>query len=550
MEKISLVDVNGQPLRYTPAHNAASRNSDELASWNANEYSADGALLPELVTLRNRTKDVIRNDGVMSGAVQTHLDNIIGSGLRLNSKPDWAILGLKDAKAQREWERMTQAKFCNWAYSQDNCIDASRRMRFPALLAQAYRSYLTSFEILATAEWLPEPGKKYATAIQMIDPARLSNPQGQMNTNKLRAGVALGNMGEPLGYNIASALLSESFINTGAPLRSWKYVPKETPWGRKLVLHHYDTEEPGQSRGKNGFVSVLAKSKMLEKFKGVTLQASILNAMYAAVISSNLDWQTVGTAVGAGEQVSGDTEYMNNVTNFHGDNGIRFNGVKIPHLYPNEKLELMSPQHPVAAFESFERAVLRHMSAGANLTYEQLSRDYSQTNYSGARAGMLEVWRFFNGKHVNIAAPFATDIYSLWLEEAIDLGEVELPAGTPDFYEEKHAWCGCKWIGPGRSHIDPEKEANATKMEYGLCLTTLEKEASARGEDWEDLLLQRQQEHDRMVELGIDPQAIMLAAMNAKPSSTVGKDGIETPAAPAAAPAPAPAKPKKENANA
>ncbi len=64
-------------------------------------------------------------------------------------------------------------------------------------------------------------------------------------------------------------------------------------------------------------------------------------------------------------------------------------------------------------------------AAGTNSTYEQIARDYSQTNYSGARAGLMETWKFFLSKRQLIAGRFATEIYLLWLEEAISLGNVK-----------------------------------------------------------------------------------------------------------------------------
>jgi lambda family phage portal protein len=536
----AIVDQYGREIRSDPfrgAHSAAgnvfeaaNQFSAELGSWYAPEITADSALLPNLKTLRGRHHDAVRNNGFMSGAVQTHLDNIIGSGLRLNVRPDWKYLGLdKDSDSDRtaEWERMTQAKFRNWAYDVNNYCDASRRKNFAGIMAQAYRSYLTSFEILGTSEWIERRGSKFRTAIQMIDPARLSNPNGQVDSNRLRAGVELGDMGDPIAHHISSSL--DQFADYSNPVRKWTRVPTETEWGRKLVLHRYDEEQPGQSRGKTGIVSVLSKLKMLEKFEGVTLQASILNAMYAAVIESSMDWQSVASGLGAVGNDNPLSVYMGNVADYHGDKGIRFNGVKIPHLFPGEQLKMTAPEHPSAQFNMFEEAALRYLSAGANLTYEQFSRDWSKSNYSSARGALLEVWRFFNGRHAHIAAPFATDVYLLWLEEAIDNSEVELLSGAPDFYEAKTAWGGCKWIGPGRSHIDPEKEANATRIEYGMHLTTLEEEAALRGRDWEEVLEQRKQEDKRMRQLGLNPEAVLAAALNAKPTGMPAQE----PAAPA-----------------
>lgn len=495
-----LVDHTGRPLRSAQSHQAADLVGNELRSWTPELLSADGELLPELDTLRARTADMIRNHGLTSGAVQTHLDNIIGGGLRLSAKPDWRALGLS-AEWAREWQRDVESKYALWATDPDKHCDASLRKTVPQMLAQAYRSYLTAFEILATAEWVERPGARYRTAIQMIDPARLSNPDGRQDSDTLRAGVELGPYGEPLAYWIASGLQGDPFQWMTA--RRWRRVPRATAWGRPLVIHIYDEERAGQSRGKNGIVSVLARMKMLEKYEQVHLQAAILNAMYAAVIESSMDWSSVGTALGAGSQNDSVYGYMTNRAAWHQEGNVRYNGVKIPHLYPGEKLSLLAPQHPNAAFASFEEAALRYLAGGFNLSYEQFSRDYSKSNYSSARAAMLETWRFFTSRRKFIAYPFATAIYSLWLEEAIDRGDVTIPTGAPTFYAAKAAWTRCKWIGPGRGHIDPLKEANATRIEYYLGLTTLEKEAAERGEDWEEILEQRAEEQAMAKRLGV-----------------------------------------------
>lgn len=503
-----ILDAQGRPITSmrSTAYEAADRTSRELASWNVGSWSGDGALLGELETLRDRTEDMIRNHGIASGAVQIHLDNIIGPGLLLDARPDRRALGLKDderADELDEFENLIESKFENYVEDLGCYIDASRRSRFSEMCAIGYRSYLTSFEILGTAEWLRRPGTPYRTAIQLIDPARLCNPDGRPNSDRLRAGVAMDDMGAPIGYWFVSHLMSDGLITN--QLRQWKYVPREMPNGRANVIHIYDQAKAGQTRGQNGIVSILAKLKMLEKFEKATLQAAILNAMYAAVIQSSLDWESVAQSMGAGEN-DPTLAYLGNRKEWHEESNVRFNGVKIPHLFPGEELKLLSPEHPNAAFNSFEEATLRYIAAGFNLTYEQLSRDYSKTNYSSARAAMLEAWRFFSGKQYTVAGKFASMVYQLWFEEAVERGELVLPAGLPGFYEAKSAWTRCHWIGPGRGHIDPLKEANATKVELSMGLSTMQIEAGLRGRRWQDLIDQSSQEERYMKKRGIDPE--------------------------------------------
>ena len=522
-----LVDSAGNPfksdtlLRARTAHDAASKVSSELSSWRAPSLSADGELLGELETLRDRTRDMIRNHGLMSGAVQTHLDNVIGAGWRLNAKPDWRELGITDVDVRSEWEQSTEALWRRYAEDIDCNVDATRRTNFAGIMAQAYRSYLTSFEILATAEWVEDP-YYYNTRIQMLDPARLSNPNSVPDNDRLRAGVAKDALGAPIAYWISTE--NEAAFASFSGTKTWKRIPRATAWGRTQVIHIFDSDRIGATRGKGSIVSALLKGKMVDKWDKAHLEASILNAMYAAVIESSLDWQATAAAIGAGVSETDPTlTYMDNRAEFHKDATIRFNGVKIPHLFPGEQLKLTAPQHPNAAFEKFHQFADRYMAAAWNLTYEQYSRDYSQTNYSSGRAALLEVWKFFNGRQQFIAGPFARQGYSLWLEEAIDNGDVKLPAGAPDFYAAKNAWTRCRWIGPGRGSLDPEKDNNAKKLAYGMYQTSLEEMASEEGRDWRDTIDQRAVEKAYMIKMGVDPQPLQDSALNTKPS-TPGKD--------------------------
>nr|VFK57021.1 MAG: hypothetical protein BECKTUN1418D_GA0071000_105719 [Candidatus Kentron sp. TUN]VFK60519.1 MAG: hypothetical protein BECKTUN1418F_GA0071002_12178 [Candidatus Kentron sp. TUN]VFK69843.1 MAG: hypothetical protein BECKTUN1418E_GA0071001_12168 [Candidatus Kentron sp. TUN] len=50
---------------------------------------------------------------------------------------------------------------------------------------------------------------------------------------------------------------------------------------------------------------------------------------------------------------------------------------------------------------------------------------------------MLEAWKFFSIRRQFTGQHFARQVYALWLEEALDKGDVSLPTGAPDFYNAK-----------------------------------------------------------------------------------------------------------------
>ncbi|MCU7839763.1 MAG: phage portal protein [Candidatus Thiodiazotropha sp. (ex Troendleina suluensis)] len=497
-----IVDTSGRPLvSMTGAHRAA-RFDHDMLSYAPPLRSADADLLPDMRTMVSRALDQSRNYPMVSGANQIHLDNIIGSGLRLSAKPDYRWLGL-DAEWAAEWSRDVELFFRNYVEDPDCWIDASRRLTFGAMLGLAYRQYLTTGDILASTEWLPRRNAALSTAIQMIDPARLSNPHGLADANKLRGGVEMDRMGAPIAYHIRSAMEGDNWFY-GADTYSWKRVSRETKWGRAKIIHIFEQERPGQSRGKSRLASVIAKGYGLEKFHDVSLEASIINSMYAAVIETEFNFAQAAQALDATDLASAANGVLSSQQAFQkGSQAVQMGGVKIPHLYPGERFNFMPSNHPGPNFAEFEKAFNRHMAAGQNLPYEMYARDYSETNYSGARAGLQEAWKFFTSRRELIGGRFATQVYTLVLEEGIDKGHIKLPPGSPDFYQGKAAYTRCRWIGPGKGQIDPLKESKADELEMDMGTLTLEEACARRGLDWQENLEQIAREQAFKEQMGI-----------------------------------------------
>jgi len=500
-----IVDVSGRPFAEASGYRAGQYDNDML-SWSPSIRSADAELLPDMKTMVARGYDLQRNNSFTSGGIQIHKDNIIGSGLILSAKPNYRLLGL-DVEWAAEWSRNTEAKFRAYCEDPDCYIDAGRRNWFGGLLLLGYTQYLTAGEILALGEWLPGRGGNYSTAIQMVDPTRLSNPQNVMDTDRLRAGVSMDNMGAAHTYHIRSALQSDGRF-AGAKTHEWVSVPRETTWGRQRVIHIFEQERAGQTRGKTGLATIIANSFKLGKFKDASLESAIINSLYAGIMRTDMDYARAAETLGADDLPEYQKSVLNSASAFYGDKAVKVGGSKVLRLFPGDSFDFTTPQHPGPNFADFEQSFLKELAAGWNLTYEQLSRDYTKTNYSGARAGLQEAWKFFTSRRELIGGRFASGIYTLWLEEAIDKGEVELPPGAPDFYEAKAAYCRARWIGPGKGTVDPLKEAKADELEMDMGTLTFEDACASRGKDWEDQMDQLQREKQAREQRGLTREDI------------------------------------------
>lgn len=525
MPTITIRDEKGralEPQANSGAYEGASRRGQELASWNAPIMSADAEITRDKLQMDARGRDMTRNDGYVVGAMNIRRDSIVGDQYVLNAQPVYEAIGADEAWAE-EFQRTVEAKFDLWWDSDECWPDAARLSTGTGLVRLALAQHFMQGEVLATAEWLRSSAMRrpYSTAIQMVDPDRLSNPQGLADTRFLRGGVEVDQFGAAIAYHFRLAHPYEQFFDATAPSFEWKRVLARKNWGRLQVIHIFERDRASQTRAVSHMVSVLKQMRMTKKFQEIVLQSAVVNATYAAAIESELPPEVIAEALGTGTGDSnGVSRYLEQLAAYSGGSrALQIDGIKIPHLFPGTKLNFKTPNAPGNSFAAYEQSLLRHIASALGLSYEQFSRDYTQTNYSSARASMVETWKGMQAIKKMIADRFATSIYALWLEEAINKGEVPLPRGAgPEFFYEglnREALTKCVWIGASRGQIDEFKETQAADLRVKARFSTLEAEIARIGGDWRRVLRQQAREKKMLEELGLVPTAAELAAQAA-----------------------------------
>lgn len=501
--------VTAEPGKSTPMasvyaplaepYAGAAQYSQELASWRPNLGSGNSDYLPGRDTMVARQRDLVRNSGWASGAVSRKLDSIIGASFRLVSRPDYRQLGQTPEWAH-EFALEAQAGWRRFAEDPDNYVDATRHDNVNGLFGLAFRGSFVDGEAFGAALWRDDkPAGKYKTTIQLIDPDRISNPAGRADGPNLRSGIETDKYGAAIAYHVRKGHPSD--WQTAMNAYTWERIERETPWGRRQMLHVFERERADQLRGISPLAPIVERLKMVDKYDKVELQAAVLNAIFAAFIESPFDHDMLDGALSVNDPKL--SNYQEQRAEYHQKRGITLNGVAIPKLFPGEKLGIQTAARPAAQFGEFEKACLRNIAAGIGLSYEQLSQDWSSTNYSSARAALIEVWRGFARTRAHFAEQFATPLYILWMEEAISRGDLQLPAGAPDFYEAKGAYTRCRWIGPARGWVDPVKEGQAAQIRMDIGLSTLEEECAEQGKDYEEVLDQRARELKMLEERGL-----------------------------------------------
>ena len=106
--------------------------------------------------------------------------------------------------------------------------------------------------------------------------------------------------------------------------------------------------------------------------------------------------------------------------------------------------------------------------------------------------------RFMASRKRHVADRFASEVYSLHLEEDMASGLVPLPSGVGRdvFYQPllKEALCFAGWIGSGTGQVDELKETEAALLRIKGGLSTYEREISKLGGDWREIFDQRARE--------------------------------------------------------
>lgn len=503
------VTVEGAPPQQNAlggAYEAADAHGRELASWRPVIRTPDDEINRNKQVLDARGRDMVRNSGLVQGGVSIHRDSIVGAHYRLNARPDYKALGLT-AEWAEAFQQEVESKFTLYAESPDCWIDASRTNTLTGLVRLAIGMFFFGGEVLSTVEWIKERGRPYSTAFQMVDPDRLSNPHDAADTETMRRGVERNFHGAPQAYHFRLAHPNDPTALANS--YKWKRVEARKRWGRAQVIHIIEQMRPEQTRGVAEMVSVLKEMRMTKKFHEITLQNAVVNASYAAVIESELPPEQAFDQAGVTEgKMSYAATLLGQIAEYQkGARNLEIDGVKIPHLFPGTKLNLLSPGQPGGVGDGFEQSLLRHIAAALGLSYEQFSRDYTQTNYSSARASMNETWKYMLSRKKIVADRLASVMYACWLEEAINAGTIKsLPPNAPSFYEgqNKDAYCRCDWIGASRGQIDELKETQAAALRIKAGLSTYEKECAKLGEDFRDVFEQQAREKALQKSLGLD----------------------------------------------
>lgn len=434
----------------TGGYTGGKRDRRQTRNWRPRQTSANEDLSHDLPDLRSRSRDLVRNVPIATGAISTVVTSVVGDGLVLQSQLDRDVLNLTEEQADT-WQRQAEREFAIWAKSPD----FTSRLNFDEMQEMALRSVLESGDVFVVRRRRKDLQDTYGLKIQLVEADRVSNDGHKANTDKMVDGVEMDADGRPIAYWISSRHPDD--VASGVK-REWRrYDVGSTVTGQPLILHLYKQQRPDQARGIPYLAPVIEAIKQLGDYAEAEVRAAVISAMFTVFVKPNtIEDDGDASFIGSNDAASG----VDAATEISLGNGA------IVDLAPGEDVTFADPKRPNTAFDAFVTAMSRHIGVALELPYELLLKSFT-ASYSASRAALEMAWQMFRTRRSWLAWKFCQPVYEWVITEAVATGRLS----APGFFTDpiiREAWLGSEWIGPSRIQLDPQKEASADLIDLNM----------------------------------------------------------------------------------
>jgi lambda family phage portal protein len=498
-----------------------------MRGWNPTSKTADQDTIGKLDRSRAGCRDLSMNSPVARGSLKRELTNVVGWGLKLQSRIDRELLGMSEIEAGI-WERQAEKEFQLWAKSTE--CDMERTSNFYELQKMAIYNTSLSGDVFFLLPWKARGNFPYELKVKLVEADYVVNPLNGVDTTNLAGGVEVDDDGAPVAYyfkKTPKGLLSASLYTTFETIR----IPAYTPSGRRNVYHLYHKERPNQKRGMPMLAPVIETLKQITRLTEAELMASVVASFFTVFVKTTPAYGGMTEGFVPEEKVSG----VGSSNPQPGDENVyeMANGNVIELGGEGQSIDIADPKRPNGAFEPFFLALVKQIGSAIEIPFEQIML-YFSSSYSAARGAILEAWKFYRHRRVWLTEGFCQPCYEAQLEEAILKGRIKAPGFFDDLLI-RQAWCGSTWIGPGQGQLNPYQETQAADLKIQRYLSTYETEYSAiHGDDWTSAVQRNSREVNLLKTMGLPVPSPAASSGQSAPteSETIPEEPDEPPVMP------------------
>lgn len=455
---------DGRPVLIAegPAYRSAGAGRRFAGLMAPVDLGPNQALLPELPTLRARSRALYRSNPLIWGAIEKLVDNVVGWGLT--------------PKSQHDREPVRRRIDTLW-------LDWSRQIGFDAIQKQVAREVMLAGECFVRIR--PRlPSDRDRLGRRLLVPLEFQVLEAEhcpvwedrvLESGTVRAGIQFDGIGRRVGYWMYPRHPGDGESYRRSTDMELRFVSAEQ------VIHLYDPESPAHVRGTPRLARTVLKAHDLDAFHDATLQRQAIAALFAGFIRRP----------DGGSGFLGETTATPEPTLEPGT---------LSYLGEGEDITFPSTPDVGANYAAFVKAMHLCLASGMGLTYEHVSNDLSQVNYSSIRAGAVEFRRGCEVWQYTVFVPqFLEAVWVAFLRRAQLTGALNVPGLLRDEVRAGRV----EWISQGWEWVDPLKEVQAAKLEVEAGFETRTGVNARRGNDQGRIELQRAAEIERARELGL-----------------------------------------------
>lgn len=396
-----------------------------------------------LRTLRDRARSMVRNTPHGFAMVDVMVRHVVGTGIT----PVWNTGSDRlDNQVSLLWEE--------WAARSD----AAEELDFYAQQALMVRSMVEGGETLTRLVDLRHAeDARMPLRLQLLEGDHIDGSRDGrvIDGHRSRLGVGLGEWDRRTGYWLFEDHPGEQIATWTAASYTSRFVTRDQ------LVHLYRPLRIGQIRGVTWLAPVLLAAKDLAELLQNTIVKSGVEAAFSGFIMDNGGGPAnIGEATDA---QTGDTTMMPEPGML-----MRLRGQDIKFAEPKTSTQ----------FEPVAVATLMAMAAGTGHTYDQITGDLRQANYSSLRAGKIEHRRLVEQVQWHDVIPRLGRIADRFIDRAILAGSLRSRA---DGYPRD-------WVPPANEPIDPLKDLEADIAAVRAGRMSPQEFISQWGRDWKKVV--------------------------------------------------------------
>lgn len=424
--------------------------------WRAGLSSPDDEIAAAIRVLRARARELERNNAYAGRYLELLIANVLGpQGMKLQAQ-----VRLPNGELDQRVNEAIESAWATWIEEEPATLDET--MSFQQFEELQISTFARDGEALTRLHTRPEFA--FGLALQGVDADLLDDSYTTRPADPIEPEIRMGVEMAPTGRRLGYWVLDEPYA-PGARHRGRYRLPAAE------VLHHHRPRRASASRG----VTLLARAMYPLMQLGGYTEAELVAARGAAAKMGFLTRKDEDLAVDVGADEQAGTETAQAVP-------MEASPGSIEELPAGMEFQAWDPTHPTTAYADFVRAILREVAVALGVSYEALTTDLENVNYSSIRSGTLverEMWRILQRWW---AWSYRRPVYRAWLRSSLLSGALELPE------QDWRLYTAVRWVPRGWAWVDPESDANAAEKALRLRLTSRRRLLAEQGVDFAELL--------------------------------------------------------------